>query len=155
MRTVVFGCLYTYLLWPEDFSPNISAHMSSRRLFIWVEKGLYSTVPVSGLRSWSPVSLIAGNSYGNSLTTWQLAGRGCRGLVPWPGLPGNLGFVADPWIFFGGGKMLYNKKMSTWQKLGTCVSVSVSHCVCDMLMLILGTCWNFFVLMCKVQSEHL
>ena len=81
-------------------------------------------------------------------------------------------------------------KMSTWQKLGTSVSLFVfvsvtvtvsvtwlcwslahaeqllfscvnskafhmSHVICEMLMLILGTCWTTFVFMCKLKSEYL
>ena len=43
--------------------------------------------------------------------------------------------------------------MLTWQKLGT----SDCDCVrvCDMLMLILGTCWTTFVFMWKLKSEYL
>ena len=35
------------------------------------------------------------------------------------------------------------------------VTLRMSHVICQMLMLILGTCWTTFVFMCKLKSEYL
>ena len=35
------------------------------------------------------------------------------------------------------------------------VTCRMSHVICEMLMLILGTCWTTFVFMCKLKSEYL
>ena len=35
------------------------------------------------------------------------------------------------------------------------VTFRMSHVICQMLMLILGTCWTTFVFMCKLKSEYL
>ena len=36
-----------------------------------------------------------------------------------------------------------------------CVCEVDRHCVCDMLMLVLGACLTTFVFMCKLKSEYL
>ena len=61
--------------------------------------------------------------------------------------------------FWGEGTMevIKNVNMTKAGNLGVfvCVCEVDRHCVCDMLMLVLGACLTTFVFMCKLKSEYL